>query len=134
MNTYNPNCDGSVCKSSSGEVRVLPTGGGGNLILCRACYGHEMAYRRERNRRLAGDARFDIPAWESLAVYEVDDDQYKAMRAVKVTFKSGRTLETNINGTKEDVRRYYVGESFTFGTGEGEDEYADTAVSVEFID
>ncbi len=66
----NPNCDGGVCRSTRGEVRTLPYGGGGNLILCRACYEHEIQYRRERNKELAESCRFDLPTWDSLRVYE----------------------------------------------------------------
>ncbi len=46
----NPNCDGSHCRSETGEVRVYPLGGGGNLILCHACFAHENRYRFERAR------------------------------------------------------------------------------------
>lgn len=67
---HNPNCDGSHCSRPQGEVRLLPTGGGGNLIVCRACFEHEMRWRRDRNRELADDCKFDLPAWESLKVYE----------------------------------------------------------------
>ena len=65
----NPNCDGSHCLSSTGEVRVLPTGGGSNLILCCACHANEIRYRRERNRSLSKDAAFALPEWEALEVY-----------------------------------------------------------------
>ncbi len=67
MKTHNNNCDGDHCRSETGDVRVLPYGGGGNLILCRACYEHEMAFRRERN--LAVWSPFELPAWDSLKVY-----------------------------------------------------------------
>lgn len=63
-------CDNDKCRSETGEVRVLPLAGDGNLILCRACYDHEMRWRRERNLALADDCKFDLPAWESLKVYE----------------------------------------------------------------
>jgi len=65
----NPNCDGARCALSTGEVRVLPLGGQGNLILCRGCFEREMSYRRERNKDLAPDVRFKIPSWETLEVY-----------------------------------------------------------------
>jgi hypothetical protein len=64
---HNPNCDGAHCRKESGEVRVLPIGSGGNLILCCACHAYEIAYRRERNAEVA--APYDCPAWDSLAVY-----------------------------------------------------------------
>src|SRR5215510_726538 len=64
---HNPNCDGDHCTHSKGEVRVLPYGGGGNLILCQACYEHEINWRKERNREVASP--FGLPTWESLRVY-----------------------------------------------------------------
>jgi len=66
---HNPNCDGSHCRSNSGEVRVLPLGGGANNIVCQACFEHEMRYRRQRNRDLGGAMKFDIPGWMDLTVY-----------------------------------------------------------------
>jgi hypothetical protein len=66
---HNPNCDGDHCRSDIGDVRLLPTGGGSNLILCRPCYEHEIAWRRSRNNDLAEWARFDLPAWADLTVY-----------------------------------------------------------------
>lgn len=68
--THNPNCDGGHCRSETGEVRLLPLGGGANLILCRTCHEHELSYRRERNRELASNVRFDLPDWEDLEVYK----------------------------------------------------------------
>lgn len=67
MNT-NPMCDGSgLC--SAGEVRVLPTGGEGNGILCRSCLSREIEWRRQRNRELSKDCQFKLPAWEDLKIY-----------------------------------------------------------------
>lgn len=66
----NWNCDNDKCKDPNGEVRILPIGGDGNLILCRVCYEHEMAFRKDRNRQLASQNQFDLPAWEDLSVYE----------------------------------------------------------------
>lgn len=65
-------CDGGHCVRSAGETRVLPIGGGGNLILCRACYAYELAWRAERNRELGSAAQFDLPSWESLEVYQAE--------------------------------------------------------------
>jgi hypothetical protein len=64
----NWNCDGSG-PHCAGEVRVLPTGGDSNLILCKNCFNHEIAYREDRNKDLSKDARFKLPTWESLRVY-----------------------------------------------------------------
>ncbi len=63
------NCDGSG-PHTSGQVRVLPTGGQGNAILCWSCFQQEMAWRIERNQELAGDCKFDLPGWDSLEIYK----------------------------------------------------------------
>lgn len=65
----NPNCDNDKCTSETGEVRVLPTGGDSNAILCHACFNHEISFRKERNRDLSQDCRFRLPSWDSLKVY-----------------------------------------------------------------
>lgn len=67
---HNNNCDGTHCWAEDGEVRVLPLGGGGNLILCRSCFEYEIRYRKERNKELGTAAQFDLPVWESLKVYK----------------------------------------------------------------
>ena len=67
---HNPNCDGSHCLSPSGQVRVLPYGGAGNLILCRICFFHEIRFRQLRNRDLSKDSQFALPTWDSLKIYE----------------------------------------------------------------
>ncbi len=72
MPNRNSMCDGSHCKVVNGEVRLLPYGGGGNMIYCRACYEHEMSYRRERNRDMGYQA-FELPKWEDLKVYTVGE-------------------------------------------------------------
>jgi len=64
----NPNCDGNHCRQANGEVRVLPSGGDSNLILCLECFCHEMDWRKERNRERA----FRIPTWNSLKVYDAE--------------------------------------------------------------
>ena len=69
MKPHNPNCDGDTCKQSTGEVRVLPSGGDSNLILCYDCFLHEIKFRYERNKELSFDCRFDIPNWLDLKVY-----------------------------------------------------------------
>lgn len=65
----NPNCDGSGPHILNGEVRVLPTGGDSNAILCKLCFKREIAFRKERNRDLGKDFQFQLPDWESLKVY-----------------------------------------------------------------
>ena len=49
-----------------GEVRVLPIGGSGNILVGAVSFLQEMAFRRERIR--AG-APFDLPSWASLEIY-----------------------------------------------------------------
>jgi hypothetical protein len=65
----NPNCDGGVCLNHKGQVRVLPSGGDSNLILCQACFFHEIAWRKERNKDLCKENHFKLPKWEDLKVY-----------------------------------------------------------------
>lgn len=67
---HNPNCDGEHCLTVEGIVRVLPTGGDGNAILCRKCYEVEMAFRRDRNRELAPECQFLLPPWYTLKIYD----------------------------------------------------------------
>lgn len=69
----NNNCDGSgPCSPVNQQVRVLPTGGDSNAILCFACYNREISYRRERNKELSKDCQFALPKWEDLKVYGQD--------------------------------------------------------------
>lgn len=58
----------------------------------------------------------------------------KAMRTIRVTFEDGNTITTNINGTDEEIRRYYIGQSFNFGdTQEHPKDKMVKAISVEFL-
>lgn len=54
------------------------------------------------------------------------------MRTIKVTFDRGNTITTSINGTPDEIRKYYIGKSFTFG--DDETEWTEKAVMVEFLD
>lgn len=68
----NANCDGSGPHIINGEVRVLPTGGESNLILCKLCYRHEIAFRHNRNRELSRELSpkaFATPPWRTLKIY-----------------------------------------------------------------
>ena len=40
------------------------------------------------------------------------------MKAIRVTFSDGHTIETNLNGEMEENRAYYLGQSFQFGDTE----------------
>jgi hypothetical protein len=68
----NPNCDNDRCRTEGGEVRRLPCDAHSEsaVIVCLACYAHEMNFRQERNRTLEPSAQFPRPAWETLAVYQ----------------------------------------------------------------
>lgn len=37
------------------------------------------------------------------------------MRVAKVSLDDGSNYETNINGTDEDIQRYFIGQWFNFG-------------------
>lgn len=70
---HNPNCDGDRCRCPVGQVRLLPLGKQahhGNLILCFACWHHEIEWRKERNRSLARWCWFDLPQWTELKPYK----------------------------------------------------------------
>jgi len=54
------------------------------------------------------------------------------MKTVRVTFDNGDSVTTSINGTDEEIRRYYVGNKFNLGDGAGGDLMA-VALSVEFL-
>jgi len=56
-------------------------------------------------------------------------DPYIAMRPIRVTFANGNTIDTNINGTRASIEKYYVGNWFNLGTV---DDDMQQAVSVEF--
>jgi hypothetical protein len=60
----------------------------------------------------------------------VSDDASRR-RHIKVTFEDGNTIETPINGTKKEIRDYYVDKYFNMGVGD-EDKMV-KALSVEFL-
>lgn len=66
----NYNCDNDYCKYANGEIRVLPIGGDSNALLCKACYEHEILFRRDLNEDLGDSFKFKLPAWEDLKIYE----------------------------------------------------------------
>jgi len=70
--THNPNCDGSHCRHETGQVRVYPLGGGGNLILCAACWAHENQYRYERGRETKAPENWPQVDWATAEVYGED--------------------------------------------------------------
>jgi hypothetical protein len=50
----------------------------------------------------------------------------------KVTFLNGDSLVTSINGTQEEIEKYYLGNSFNLGCGEKD--RMTIAIKVEFLD
>ncbi len=56
------------------------------------------------------------------------------MRAIRVHFSDGNTITTEINGTEETIREYYVGNEFNHGdTDEHPADKVVTATRVEFL-
>lgn len=54
---------------------------------------------------------------------------------IKVTFADGNVIETAINGTEEEIERYYLGNHFQFGDSEEQPfDYMVAATKVEFIE
>jgi len=53
--------------TTASEVRLLPTGGGGNVIICQRHHATEIKFRKER---IAEGVPSDLPKWESLKVYD----------------------------------------------------------------
>jgi hypothetical protein len=64
----NNNCDGSG-PHTEGTVKLLRSGGDSNLILCRACWEHEVDWRRRRNLELDASFRWDLPEWSTGEIY-----------------------------------------------------------------
>ena len=69
---HNPNCDGGDCRSIIGSVRVYPLGGGGNLILCRACWGAENRYRAMRAQETRNEEGWPQVSWEGAEEYPAE--------------------------------------------------------------
>lgn len=55
------------------------------------------------------------------------------MRSIRVHYDDGRSVATNINGTEQEIREYYLGKQFNLGDGFGGDSMT-TAMRVEFLD
>lgn len=66
----NYGCENDKCVNSKSEIRVLPTGGDSNALLCRACFNHEIIYRKHRNKDLGTAFKFKIPDWNDLKIYD----------------------------------------------------------------
>ncbi len=55
------------------------------------------------------------------------------MKSIRVSFENGNTLTTDINGTDEEIRAYYIGQPFDMSIGDGP-EIITRAVSVKFLE
>lgn len=58
------------------ETRLLPLGGGANIICSRRGFDREIAFRKKRNSSRVNPVAtpFLFPAWEDLEVYQTEDD------------------------------------------------------------
>jgi hypothetical protein len=56
------------------------------------------------------------------------------LRSITVTFVDGNKTSTSINGTKEEIERYYLAPGRVFNLGEGDKDNVQRAVNVEFHD
>ena len=66
---HNPNCDGSHCKYEHGTTRTYPIGGGGNLILCFACWANENRYNCERGKEMGEPSNSPQHNWFNAIIY-----------------------------------------------------------------
>ena len=81
----------------------------------------EKALRHERTRD---------PVAEDVNQSLNGDDGYKAMRYIRVTFDDGEVLETQINGTKAEIKEYYLTNDFT----KSDEKTSNRGIKVEFLD
>lgn len=65
-----------------------------------------------------------------LTQFTLADDVHKSMRGIRVIYDDGQSNCTSINGTVEEIRRYYIGKQFEYD----ETKPMHTAVKVEFLD
>lgn len=67
-------CDGSGPHNGPDEVRVMPLGGGANLILCRACFNRENRYRIARGHETKAPENWPTVEWDAARVYATEAD------------------------------------------------------------
>lgn len=65
----NWNCDNDKCRYPTGETKLYPLGGGGNLILCKACWDYENAYRKQRGKECRCPENWPILDWDRAEPY-----------------------------------------------------------------
>lgn len=63
-------CDKDKCTDPNGEVRVYPIGGGGNMILCHACWTDENRYRFNRGKETKQPENWPQLDWAKAEVYQ----------------------------------------------------------------
>lgn len=64
MTARNQDCDKCGKHTTRpNSIRRLGTGGGSGVYLCRKCWADEMKWRKMRNKKLMGDAKFPILKW-----------------------------------------------------------------------
>jgi hypothetical protein len=51
------------------EIRVLPLPGSANILCGKRGYYREIAFRKERNEKLADSCKYPLPDWDDLKVY-----------------------------------------------------------------
>ncbi len=71
MSNFKNTCD--YGHDTNGQVRVLPLTLGenhSNLIVCKTHYWEEIKNRIETNKTLSESAKFKLPEWFSLKVYD----------------------------------------------------------------
>lgn len=61
-------CEG-VSPHMRGALKLYPTGGGGNLILCGACWKRENHYRKERGAESGCPENWPTPSWDDAEIY-----------------------------------------------------------------
>lgn len=69
-------------------------------------------------------------ASDGMELIKINDDEPK-IKTVKVTFEDGNTIISNINGTIEEVKDYYLGKVFNIGSVT---DNLQTATNVEIIE
>jgi hypothetical protein len=114
----NPNCDGDFCSKSTGEVRVMPLGGGGNLILCRTCFAHENAYRRLRGNETGEPGNWPQVDWKSAKVYSTESTTANiVVKLRKSDFRAAnemfaKLMQEKVNHMLMEERRHLLKEVY----------------------
>lgn len=65
-------CNGAGPHSGPAEVRLMPLGGGANLILCMACWARENRYRYERGRETGRPQDWPQENYHAAKVYATE--------------------------------------------------------------